>query len=788
MRSGTGSSLRLIVDGRTLEAESGMTILQVAQQYGIYIPTFCDYPDLPPHGSCRLCVVEVQGYPNTPTACTTLIQEGMVIRTNSPLLQTLRTELLQLLLTEHPTSCLFCPENDNCDECMVTLRKVGVTVGCRSCPKDHQCDLQDMVKIIGLREIHYPIKYRGLRIEKEDPFFDRDYNLCVFCGRCIRICEHLHFAGTLTYKYRGSETLVGTAFDNSHLEAGCSFCGACVEVCPTGALTEKTRKWEGLPEQETISTCPFCSIGCQISLLSKKGTIIGSQSVDLPGSGNLCVKGRFGIPELVNHPDRLKMPQIAQDQKPKSISWDEAIQRAVERLSVCPPGQFEMLISASCSNEDLYIAQKFVRHVMGSHRIITPASQVYMNNLDAGVNLLGKSVSLDELKQADTILCIGVNTRYAQSVIEMELHQAKKRGANLITIHPEAHVLSPYADIWLKPTPGTGSSGRETELLRQLTQLVRSSPSTPRTGDGTGSTGGYSLSYKLIKAAYLLKESSHPVFVIGTEILDQPDYRQVLESIQNLVELTSARVISTPAQSNLLGAFLMGACPEILPGGEATVIQESSFSNGNPRVLYLVGEVLPSTGDPPVPTQPLVHNSGSPQLTNPEYVIYQNMFPPLKECKVDLILPTAAFTEEDSTSINHAGRLQKTKKSVPPPGEALPSWQILCRIARAMGAKGFDFATIEEIWSEIGDMVSNFQINEVVDRSLLCISFAGLSVKPSMASYLIDNDVTRWSLALNTHTNEHTYLGVPLTNWVDGLRTLYPDDETNTPDNRKPNA
>jgi NADH dehydrogenase/NADH:ubiquinone oxidoreductase subunit G len=198
-------SLQISIDGRSLSVEKGKTLLQVARENGIDIPTLCDFPGLTSHGSCRMCVVEIAGRPNTPTACTTLAEEGMVVQTNSPKVQALRIELLKLLLSEHPSSCLFCPEKSHCDDCMVTLRKSGVTTGCRSCPDDGQCELQTLVDRFGLSEVGYPVRYRMLPVLKNDPFFDRDYNLCVLCERCVRVCEEDHFSSVLTLTSRGTD-------------------------------------------------------------------------------------------------------------------------------------------------------------------------------------------------------------------------------------------------------------------------------------------------------------------------------------------------------------------------------------------------------------------------------------------------------------------------------------------------------------------------------------------------------------------------------------------------------
>src|SRR5512139_1170804 len=390
-------SLQISIDGHSLSVEKGQTLLQAARANGIDIPTLCDFPGLTSHGSCRMCIVEIAGRPNTPTACTTLAEDGMVVQTNSSKVQALRVELLKLLLSEHPSSCLFCPEKTHCDDCMVTLRKSGVTTGCRNCPDDGQCELQTLVDRFGLTEVGYPVRYRMLPVHKNDPFYDRDYNLCVLCERCVRVCEEKHFSSVLTLVSRGTDTVVGTAFGQTHLQAGCSFCGACLEVCPVGALSEKTRKWDGKPEREVSTTCPFCSAGCQINLLVKNDMVIGSLPDHASGSDMLCVKGRFGITELVNHPRRLEHPQVVNREGSLPVSWDQAIEVAAEKISACAPGKYGMAISADCSNETLYVAQKFVREVARSNQLRTSSTALYGDGLQIIQRLQASSKPLSVL-------------------------------------------------------------------------------------------------------------------------------------------------------------------------------------------------------------------------------------------------------------------------------------------------------------------------------------------------------------------------------------------------------
>ncbi|MGB9674304.1 MAG: 2Fe-2S iron-sulfur cluster-binding protein [Anaerolineales bacterium] len=737
--------IRITIDGRVVEVEKGMTILEAARRYGIYIPTLCDFAHLTPHGSCRLCIVEVEGSPKTPTSCTTPAEQGMVVRTQTPRLHSLRAELLRMFLSEHPVSCLICPEKDHCDECMITLRKSGVTTGCRSCPKDGLCELQELVERIGLDSVPtYPVHYRNLPVEKNDPFFDRDYNLCILCGRCVRICEETHFSGVLTYINRGNKTIVGTAFGRSHLESGCSFCGACVEVCPTGALVEKYSKWDGRADGEALVTCPLCSLNCSMRLQTKKGEVIKSLPTGLPGEEQLCVEGRFGIPELVNHPSRLRVPQIKDGVGWRNLNWDEAAQLIAEKLFNCPPDNFGCLISASCSNEDLYIAQKFTRVVMRTHQISTPIMDIYGMGMSGLMRLLKQSVSLDAIDSARAILCVGLDTRYSQSVVEPVLVKARQRGASIISLHPYDHSLAIYADEWLQP-----NRGEEYLMIADLIKALRNKPIPHRRG------AAETVISQIKRSAGLLRNT--PVgIIIGPTALTSPANGSLFEAIEEMGKELNAMVIPLPVQGNLSGSIIMGAYPNILPGGVDISDEEHRL-----KVSNRWSSPLPLSGGDSIfwkknaRLQVLLALGENPPLQIPDttFVITQNIYPP-QEGRVDLLLPMAAFSEMSGSWINYAGQMNISHKVTQPKGEALPSWEMLCRIARLMGARGFDFTTAEEIQAEISRIVSGFWDKGTVDRFNMAsgISYKSRSVNP---------------------IGEHDYLGYPLNHWIEGLQILH---------------
>ena len=690
-------SLQISINGRSLSVEKGQTVLQAARENGIEIPTLCDFPGLPSHGSCRMCVVEIQGRSNTPTACTTLVEEGMVVQTNSPVVQSLRKEVLKLLLSEHPSSCLFCPEHSHCEDCMVTLRKSGVTTGCRSCSADGDCQLQTLVGQIGLTEVGYPVRYRMLPVHKNDPFYDRDYNLCVLCERCVRVCEENHFSSVLTLVSRGTDTVVGTAFGQTHLLAGCSFCGACLEVCPVGALSEKTRKWDGVPEREVSTTCPLCSAGCQINLLVKNDMVIGSLPNHAGGSEMLCVKGRFGITELVNHPTRLEQPLTVSKEGSVPVSWEQAVEVAAEKISSCAPGKYGMVISADCSNETLYVAQKFVREVARSNHVRTSSTALYGDGLQAIQRLYELSKPLSVLVGADVIVCLGFDGKYAQAVVDVKLNQAKKLGAQIITLNAEDHSLSKAADEWLRPAPG-----EELSLLEALVEGTRGSSAAPQ----------------LQRAAQLLSESKRTVVLLGPSLLAHPDNLSLLKAVEQLIAQANAELVMLPDTVNLAGAFQMGIVAPVI----ADELQGL-------EVLHLAGETVPA------------------DLPAGSFILYQNIYPPARDLATGLILPAAAFTEEDGTFIDHAGTMRSIHSAVQAPGSSLPSWQILCRIAQKLGVPGFDYENAEQIRAEFETM------------AIPGIDLVGSVVRAG-------------------RRDDHSYMGFPLGTWVAGFRFIYPQQET----------
>ncbi len=762
----------LNMDNQPLRAEADATILKVAEANGIYIPTLCAHKDLTPFGGCRLCIVEVEGMRGFPTACTTPVTDGMTIRTNTSQLQAIRTEILQLILSEHPCSCLICDEQDECKEFNATIRKAAVTTGCRYCSNDGQCELADVVKWLGIKEINYPISYRYLPVEKDDPFYDRDYNLCILCGRCVRMCQEIRMADTLAFKQRGQRTIIGPAYSRTHLEAGCEFCGACVSVCPTGALSEKTSKWQGKAESEAVTTCALCGVGCQLNLQIRDNKVINVLPAEdhLINNGQLCVKGRFCIPELVNNHKRLRRPRYFHGGIEEQLSLEKAIEIAAGKLSHCPPEQFGMIISSNCTNEDLYVAQKFVRTVMDSNNIDTMSRVSYGSAFGAYLNLMNKCTTMEDLRKASAIICIGLDTRFGQSVVGVELRKAGKRGAKIITINPRPHNLTVVADKWLQP-----ETGQEAGLIDKLAKLMEIGANKSKGVKRPAASKG--IRAELAEAIGILCEAESVVILVGSDVIQYRGSSDIFESIDKLAQTLQAGVMLLPAQNNLYGSLMMGTYPEILPGGYSSTdkarlnhfakLWGSELSDSNLswnaesvargreiKVLYLLGEI-------PLKSRPAA-----------DFVIFQNIYAPDFFNPEELVIPSAAFTEVDGTFINGEGRLQKVRKAVDPPANVFPDWKILSLIAQKMEKKGFEYLSSEDIRIEISRVIMGFHNSDESLRPILPFKSEFHLSAVSEGEMVNFKSKGQKPFLLQTRVAEHTYRGFTLSAFVDGMKAI----------------
>ncbi|MBI4514460.1 MAG: (2Fe-2S)-binding protein [Deltaproteobacteria bacterium] len=403
--------MKLTINDQTVSARAGESVLQCALRHNINIPHLCTHPNLPAFGACRLCVVEIDGLRGFPASCATPAIAGMVVRTETAALKELRRGILELILLEHPSACLICEKQELCERFRPAAAKAGRTTGCHTCNNKQVCAVPDLCAELDLTELPVPPLYRNFPLERSDPFIDRDLNLCILCGRCVRICKAHHGQSTIDFVGRGSQTRIGEAFGRPLAEAGCRFCGSCIDVCPTGSLADRYAKWFGAPQRFVATTCSLCEAACAITVHSngrKQAVMARGISTRVP----ICVLGRFAVPEFLNGAGRLSAPQVRVGDRWRELSWPRALAQAAERLKPFAGAGFALVCDTSNTLEDRYVFRKFTYEVMRSPHyleIAPDARGVARRALPAGVRaalLAGDFVAPALLAQLELVLVL----------------------------------------------------------------------------------------------------------------------------------------------------------------------------------------------------------------------------------------------------------------------------------------------------------------------------------------------------------------------------------------------
>jgi formate dehydrogenase alpha subunit len=721
--------VNLKINDQPITTQPGTSVLEAARQNGIDIPTLCYHPRLNPAGMCRLCIVEVQGQRGLPTACTTPVVEGMVVQTDTPAVQALRREILTLTIQEHPYTCLMCGRHERCAEWQTTIRKAGVTTGCENCPRNGQCELQALVEKVGLEIMPYPIAYRGMAVEHEDPFFDRDYNLCVICGRCVRACQEVRLNGTLAFHYRGSQTRVGTTPGLSHLEAGCEFCGACVDVCPTGALYDKRTKWEGVPEGFATTVCPYCSVGCELEVWTKSGRLMGVRPSEggTANQGQACVRGRFGLVEMVHAATRLKTPLVRKNGRLAPVSWDEALKLVAEKFSTHRGEAFALLGSPHLTTEAAYVLQKFARGVMQSRNVDCPSALPRHARVGELRDLLldSRGGSIQAIRQAGCVLVVGANPCLSHPVVALQIRHALHAGAKLIVVDPRETDLARQAHVWLRPAPGA-----DQRLLEALqAHLAGLKPAAP------GSD--------IEEAARLLAEHAPAVVVYGSGVTHYAGGPDTLRALRRLAEALTpaASLLPLVGASNTLGALETGLAAGDNSRNYSDIL--ARVAAGEVHALYLAGEMPPLEA-----------------LDRLDFLVVQDLV--LSEelrRYAHVVLPAASFAEMSGTLTNLEGRAQHFGAAIPPVGEARPDWLIAAQVAQAMGAEDFGYETSADV------------LREVAARPKAPAAQPAGQALPEAAP---SPEYPTW---LITERNQFAYRGAMLTECVKGMEQVKADED-----------
>ena len=721
--------ITITLDGREVSGYPGMTILELAKESGVEIPTLCHDDRLPATGACRVCVVENEQNGSLLASCVTPVASGMVINTRSPRVVERRRTIVKLMLASHPDSCLVCDKGNRCQ-----LRQIASDLGVGL------VELQRIPRTVGIQEVN--------------PFLERDLSKCILCAKCIRACQELVVEGAIDYFRRGFTT-IPTTLDNVPLEnSECTFCGTCVALCPTGALMEKDRTYGGTIKATTETTCPFCGCGCSICLEVKDNQLVRvtpgkEESVN---QGALCVKGSYGC-DFVNSPDRLTKPLLKKGDTFEEVSWEEALEQAASGLKRVKdergPESIAVLGSSKCTNEDNYVLQRFARTVLGTNnidngaRLYNCASRI---GLGSSLGFSGTTNYLDDLEQTDLVLVIGADPESSAPVVGYAIKRAvKQRGVKLLLIDPRQTRLSLFAHLWLQPEVSTDAA-----LINGLAKVIIDeglldeefvARRTDNFEDFDQSLKKYTLKYvekttgvkgqEVSAAARLYAEASRAAIVYGTGITQHTTGTNGVLALANLALLTGnvgrkgGGIYALQKANNGQGACDMGTLPKFLPGYQSLTdaqvrkrfekrwgtslpaeagltIFESMEQAKEQKItgMYIVGEnpVLS------FPNPKLIKEI----LTSLDFLVVQDMFLTETAKLANVVLPAASFAEKEGTFTNFEGRVNRVRKAIDPVGESLPDWEIVLRLANKMG-RPLPFSDLQAAMGEIEELVPSYE-------------------------------------------------------------------------------
>jgi formate dehydrogenase major subunit len=738
--AGPAADVALTIDGRPVAVPAGTSIMRAAALAGGEIPRLCATDSLEAFGSCRLCLVEVEGMKGTPASCTTPVAEGMVVNTQTPRLQKLRRGVMELYVSDHPLDCLTCSANGD-------------------------CELQNQAAAVGLRDVRYGYageNHLGAPVDGSNPYFAFDPAKCIVCSRCVRACDEVQGTFALTIEGSGfaSQVSAGQAGDD-FLSSECVSCGACVQACPTAALQEKAVAEIGLPERAVITTCAYCGVGCTF-----RAELRGQQLVRMvpwkdgkANRGHSCVKGRFAW-GYANHGDRITRPLIREsiDQPWRAVSWEEALVFTAERLLAIKAQHGAQALggitSSRCTNEETFLVQKLVRAGFGTNNVDTCARVCHSPTGYGLKTTFGTSAGtqdFDSVMQADVILVIGANPTDAHPVFASRMKRRLRRGAKLIVVDPRRIdlVRSPpiAAAHHLALQPGTNVAvltamahvivtegladeafirercdWEEYEDWARFVADGRHSPETLEAVTGVPAT-------ELRAAARLYATGGNGAIYYGLGVTEHSQGSSTVMAIANLAMATGnigrpgVGVNPLRGQNNVQGSCDMGSFPHELSGyrhisdAATRAVFEREWGvaldpepglripnmldaaiDGSFRALYIQGEdILQSDPD-------TRHVAAG--LAAMDCVIVHDLFLNETASYAHVFLPGSTFLEKDGTFTNAERRIQLVRK-VMEPANGMEDWQVTQALANAMGL-GWTYTHPSQIMDEIARLTPSF--------------------------------------------------------------------------------
>jgi formate dehydrogenase major subunit len=730
----------LEIDGIAVSVPEGTSVMRAAAEIGFSIPKLCATDSLEAFGSCRLCLVEIEGRRGTPASCTTPAEPGMKVKTNSPKLARLRRNVMELYISDHPLDCLTCAANGD-------------------------CELQDMAGVVGLREVRYGYdgeNHLGQAKDTSNPYFTFDPSKCIVCSRCVRACEEVQGTFALTIGDRGFGSHVSAGQDEEFLSSECVSCGACVQACPTATLMENSVIEAGQPEHSVVTTCAYCGVGCSFKAELRGTEVVRMMPYKDGGAnhGHSCVKGRFAW-GYASHKDRITKPMIrAKITDPwREVSWEEAINHAASEFKRIQQQYGRTAVggitSSRCTNEETYLVQKLVRAAFGTNNVDTCARVCHSPTGYGLSTTFGTSAgtqNFDSVMQADVIMVIGANPTDGHPVFASRMKKRIRQGARLIVADPRRidMVKSPHveADYHLPLKPGTNvafitamahviateglideayvKERCEPEDFALWRAFVSDPKHSPEATEGiTGIPAA-----DLRAAARLYATGGNAAIYYGLGVTEHSQGSTMVMGMANLAMATGnigrvgVGVNPLRGQNNVQGSCDMGSFPHEFSGYRHVsndAVRESfeamwgvklesepglripnmldAAIDGSFKGIYIQGEDI-AQSDPDIK-----HVTAG--LAAMECVVVQDLFLNETANFAHVFLPGTTFLEKDGTFTNAERRINMVRRAIPPvPGFA--DWEVTMMLSNALGYR-MDYKHPSEIMDEIAALTPTFK-------------------------------------------------------------------------------